>query len=174
MPKMIQRKYRCGECSHEWTGLHYKKTEPNESCPQCAANAPGAPDRVNVHERDGLNEIISARIAPAYSGARVHSKALDMCGKMLEDDYGIPPSLINDQARQGDCYVKTPASMTQPSYMGVAGSTKEVTESFLAQARAGGALGENGLDGFQIAKGAANSGVIPDPRKNMIQLGTKD
>lgn len=167
MPRMIQRKYRCGTCGHEWTGIHYKKTEPNLPCPACENPA-------EVQHREGLKEIIESGQAPVMRSNSNVSKAADMCGRMLEDDYGIPPSLINDNAREGDSYVKVPSSVTKAQYLGQADSTQQVTESFLAQARSGGTLGEHGLNGFEIAKGAAKVGNIPDPRKNMIMMQTKD
>lgn len=171
MPKQLQRKCKCGACNNEWTDLQYVRKDgvyPMPECPHCSGVA-------TIRERDGIKEILESGQAPAMGGSRIASKAGDLCGRMLEEDYGIPPSLINDNARHGDCYVKTATNLAKPQYLGVENSTKEITENFLAQARTGGGLGASGtLSGVDILEGAGKAGLLPNPIKHSQFFRTGD
>lgn len=171
MPKQLQRKCKCGACNNAWTDLQYVRKDgayPMPECPHCS----GA---VSIREREGIKEILESGQAPAMGGRRVASRAGDLCGRMLEEDYGIPPSLINDNAREGDCYVKNMTNAPKGQYLATGESTKEITESFLAQARTGGGLGASGsLSGVDILEGAGKSGMLPNPIKHSEFFRTKD
>lgn len=172
MPKVIQRKCKC-ECGHEWTDVqtYVGKKAPSYEIPDCPQCTKGA----SVQERDGITEILSAGRGPSV-GNRAASRAGDFCGKMLEEDYGIPPSMIRDTGiRPGDTYIKPPApSAPQPGYIGGGGS-KEITQSFLASAKASGGLGEKGnLSGFDIVQSGIKSGAINNPLKHSTFINAKD
>jgi hypothetical protein len=171
MPKQIQRKCKC-ECGNEWTDVQiYVGKKPDygiPECPQCTKNA-------TIHEKDGLAEIIASGRSPAV-GNRAASRAGDFCGKMLEEDYGIPPSMIRDTGiRPGDTYIKPPpATAASANYIGGGGS-KDITQSFLASAKASGGLGEKGnLTGYDIVQAGKQSGAISNPLKSSTFINAKD
>lgn len=157
MPR--ERHYQCKKCSHKWW-------EPvNDShdvfCP-------------NEHCESFVNYARKSHASNSHIGNV--SKAAEITSQMLERDYGIPPSMQVDNARQGDAYVKMPArAMPQPMYMENGGGSKEVVENFLGAGAASGGLGPSGnLTGLDVISAAKSTGSIVNPIRNGTFYGTKD
>lgn len=88
----IVRTYLCGECGTKFDKLHWDKNEPAPECPGCQA--------------------LAARQIPAgFMIGGNAAKAGDLAGRILEEDYGIAPSQVNDRMREGDIAVKIPAHL---------------------------------------------------------------
>lgn len=88
----IVRTYLCGDCGTKFDKLHFDRNEPPPECPGCQA--------VSVK---------NVPAAPAYIGNA--TKAGDLAGRILQEDYGIPASQINDRQREGDIAVKIAAPL---------------------------------------------------------------
>lgn len=161
-----ERLYLCKTCNHQWWQVYSESGDNDVFCQNAGCQEyQGQLSRPQV-KTDGV--------------AGVHSKALEFTGRMLEDDYGIPPSQLNDNRRSGDDYVKTPApkggeAAPEVRYMGSTGDSKSVVEGFLKAASNGGGLGASGnLTGIDILQGAAKTGRLPNPLKHAQMMGTKD
>lgn len=88
----IVRTYACGDCGTKFDHLHWDRNEPPPECPGCKA--------------------LAAKQVPAgFSIGGNAAKAGDLAGRILEEDYGIAPSQINDRQREGDLAVKIPANL---------------------------------------------------------------
>lgn len=162
MAKYTWRKYQCSECNHIWEET-CKSTKQISDCPNCNKD----------------NEYISS-VTPIETGVfsqapsvgpRNASKAADYTARMLESDYGIPPSMINDQTRPGDMGVKSIPESQQARYVQ---ESKINVKNFLEMGRRAGGMGDKNLNGLDVVKAGSESGSIPDPRRHMVQLTAKD
>lgn len=139
----IVRTYICEDCSQrlgkifKFDKLHFDRNEPPPECPGCQAAS-----------------VKNVPAAPAYIGNA--SKAGDLAGKILEEDYGIPPAMINDRQREGDVAVNVPASLDAQAKNFFNGAGPSMPAGQMIQAaRASAALSRSeGRNPFTMLQGA--------------------
>lgn len=140
----IVRTYVCPDCSDrlgtifKFDKLHFDRNEPPPECPGCQAAS-----------------VKNVPAAPAYVGNA--SKAGDLAGRILEEDYGISPSQINDRQREGDLAVKIAAPLQKQAdnFFNGAGPSMpagQMIKAAKASAAVSRAEGSNPLTMLQRAK----------------------
>lgn len=162
MAKRLIRTYRC-QCGHEWQSVHRLDEPPLDDCPKCSQNSLPHTEENNFPKIYGKAPGLKTNV----------SKAADFTARMLESDYGIPPSMLVDNAREGDAYVKVPEP--KPMYMdnGQALDQKtaqQIIGKQLQAARANNGIGPQNVNGVDFVK----SLNIPDPRKTAEFMSTRD
>lgn len=167
MAKYFWRKYECGQCGHVWDRLTEMRggvKDPLDDCPNPNCGQP----------QTGAHEYVER--APGLSTGRQKAagKALDYVGKMMEEDYHIPPSMLKDKVYEGETGVKTiPQKEQGADYIKGGGSIN--VNQFLQAAKSSGGLGPNGnLSGIDILQGAGGMGKIPHPVRDGIKITAKD
>lgn len=87
----VVRDYRCRECKHVWQVFHASSDDPVPDCPHCEGRAAWQPGGFAIKSNA--------------------ARAGDMAQQMLHEDFGLAPSEINDNQREGDiAFKKAPVS----------------------------------------------------------------
>lgn len=163
MARRIIRKYQCEDCQTEWTCVHKVGDLSLDDCPKCSVKS------LPNEEIDNAPNFFGK--APSVRGNV--SKAADFTSRMLEKDYGIPPSMQVDNAREGDSYVKSMPN-NPVKYSHQSSVNKKNFNNFMSLAKSGGGLGENqnltGMDIINSCKGTS----IPNPLKNSEFIHSRD
>lgn len=152
----VSRHYKCNKCDNTWWQEYNPCGENPVFCPSESCG-------------DYKGELAKPHVKS--DATTIRSQAMEITQGMMENEYGIAPSMMKDNLREGDVGVKTAPTQTQAHYVK---QSKTSISQFLTVGRAAGGLGENNISGIDIIQGASRAGTIPDPRKNMIAISTKD
>ncbi len=88
------RDYWCADCGNAWQVFHDNSDDPIPDCPVCASSGEWQPGGFNMKSNK--------------------SRAADLAQTMLHEDFGLDPSQINDNQREGDiAYKAAPPSRAQ-------------------------------------------------------------
>lgn len=101
-PDRYRVKCRCLRCSHTYSRVIKRLTDPDPPCPKKACKAAIAAEQAAKEARH-VEAMIQTGETPGHIGENVKVKAIDQTAEIVMHDYGMTD--LKDNTRQGDSMV---------------------------------------------------------------------